>query len=101
LPYLGLILHAVARINSGKRIDLFTYAYETSLNPHVRFEALRCLYNYGVQGRTKLKDLENNATPVDKKFFDFFHNAITLQNIPLDEVQIYHQTIETYYSMAN
>ena len=95
------ILHAIARINSGRRIDLFTYAYETSLNPHVRFEALRCLYNYGVQGRAKLKDLENNATPVDKKFFDFFHNAITLQNIPLDEVQIYHQTIETYYSMAN
>lgn len=91
------IMHALARLRSGKYMNMFTYSYENSTNPHVRFEALRCLYNYGREGRLKLKELEKQAKEKDKKFFDFFHNPITLQKIPLDELQIYHQTIETSY----
>ena len=91
------IMHAIARLRSGKNMKLFTYSYENSSNPHVRFEALRCLYNYGREGRQKLKELELNAEEKDKKFFAFFHNPITLSKIPLDELQIYHQTIETSF----
>lgn len=91
------IMHAIARLRSGRNMKLFTYSYENSSNPHVRFEALRCLYNYGREGRQKLKELELKADEKDKKFFAFFHNPITLQKIPLDELQIYHQTIETSY----
>lgn len=91
------IMHAIARLRSGKNMKMFTYSYENSSNPHVRFEALRCLYNYGSEGRQKLKELEQNAEEKDKKFFAFFHNPITLQKIPLDELQIYHQTIETSF----
>jgi hypothetical protein len=45
----------------------------------------------------KLRELERNASEKDKKYFAFFHNPITLQKIPLDELQIYHQTIETSF----
>lgn len=91
------IMHAIARLRSGRNMKLFTYSYENSSNPHVRFEALRCLYNYGREGRQKLKELELKADEKDKKFFAFFHNPITLSKIPLDELQIYHQTIETSF----
>lgn len=91
------IMHAIARFYTGKHLDMFTYAYESSSNPHLRFEALRCLYNYGSKGKMKLRELERNASEKDKKYFAFFHNPITLQKIPLDELQIYHQTIETSF----
>ncbi|MCR4765092.1 MAG: hypothetical protein K5856_02825 [Bacteroidaceae bacterium] len=91
------IMHAIARLRSGKMSKAFVYSYENSRNPHVRFEALRCLYNYGREGRMELKELEKRANEKDKRFFAFFHNPITLQKIPLDELQIYHQTIETSF----
>ena len=92
------IMHAIARLKTGKQLNMFTYAYASSPNPHVRFEALRCLYNYGREGKSKLFQLEKEADENEKRFFAFFHNPITMQRIPLDEVQIYHQSVETYYS---
>ena len=92
------IMHAIARLNTGKQLKMFTYAYSSSANPHVRFEALRCLYNYGREGKAKLFELEKEANEQEKRFFAFFHNPITMRRIPLDEVQIYHQSVETYYS---
>lgn len=93
------IMHAIARLNTGRRLNMFTYAYSSSHNPHVRFEALRCLYNYGKEGKAKLFELEKEANDQDKRFFAFFRNPITMRKIPLDEVQIYHQSVETYYTM--
>ena len=91
------IMHALARLRSGKNLNIFIYSYQNSNNPHVRFEALRCLYNYGREGKMALKELEKKADEKEKMFFAFFHNPITLDKIPLDELQIYHQTIETSF----
>jgi len=91
------IMHAVARLKSGKKLESFVYAFQNSANPHVRFEALRCLYNYGIEGRNRFYELEEAAEEKDKKYFDFFNNPITLEKIPLDKVQIYHQSVETFY----
>ena len=91
------IMHALARLRSGKNMNIFVYSYQNSNNPHVRFEALRCLYNYGREGKMALRELEKKADEKEKMFFAFFHNPITLDKIPLDELQIYHQTIETSF----
>ena len=94
------IMHAVTRMASGKNLELLLDGYKTS-NPHVRFEALRCMHSYGEQGRALLKELEAEAPPTDKKFFSFFHNPITLARIPLDKEQAYHPSVETVYSLSD
>ena len=95
------IMHAVTRMASGKSLQLLIDGYENTTNPHVRFEALRCMYSYGEEGRTLLWKLEAEAAEEDKKFFTFFHNPITLARIPLDKEQAYHPSVETVYNMYN
>lgn len=92
------IMHAVTRMASGKNLDLLLDGYRTT-NPHVRFEALRCMHSYGDEGRALLKKLEAEASPKDQKFFSFFHNPITLARIPLDKEQAYHPSVETVYNL--
>ncbi len=93
------IMHAVTRMASGKNLELLLDGYSNTTNPHVRFEALRCMYSYGDEGRALLKKLEAEAPQNDKKFFSFFHNPITLARIPLDKEQAYHPSVETVYNM--
>ena len=95
------IMHAVTRMNSGKNLELLIDGYNNTTNPHVRFEALRCMWSYGTEGRIMLEDLERTAPEADKKFFAFFHNPITLERIPLDKEQAYHPSVETVYNMSN
>lgn len=92
------IMHAVTRMASGKNLELLLDGYRTT-NPHVRFEALRCMHSYGEEGRALLKKLESEAEPKDLKFFTFFHNPITLARIPLDKEQAYHPSVETVYNL--
>ena len=93
------IMHAVTRLASGKSLGLLLDGYENTTNPHVRFEALRCMWSYGEEGRALLDRLEREATGPDKKFFTFFHNPITLNKIPLDKEQAYHPSVETVYNL--
>ena len=92
------IMHAVTRMASGQSLDVLTEEYRESTNPHVRFEALRCLYNYGEQGRARFHELEGAATEKEQKFFTFFHNPITLGRIRLDKEQAYKPSVETIYN---
>lgn len=93
------IMHAVTRMASGKNLELLLDGYKNTTNPHVRFEALRCMHSYGEEGRALLQKLEEEAPVTDKKFFSFFHNPITLAQIPLDKEQAYHPSVETVYNM--
>lgn len=93
------IMHAVTRMASGRNLDLLLDGYNNTTNPHVRFEALRCMYSYGDEGRAMLKELESQASEADRKFFAFFHNPITLARIPLDREQAYHPSVETVYNL--
>lgn len=95
------IMHALTRIGSGKSLDALHDGYTNTTNPHVRFEALRCMYNYGEEGRRMFDELEQRATEKDRKFFTFFHNPITLDKIPLDKEQAYHPSVETVYNWSN
>ena len=89
------IMHALTRFATGKGIDALLEGYHNTTNPHVRFEALRCLYNYGEEGRALFRKLEQEATEADRRFFGFFNNPITLEKIRLDREQAYHPSVET------
>jgi len=92
------IMHALTRMATGKSLNVLVEEFQVSTNPHVRFEALRCLYNYGEAGREKFYELEAEATEREQKFFSFFHNPITLAKIRLDKEQAYHPSVETVYN---
>ena len=94
-------MHALVRMATGQSIGVLRDCYHSSSNPHVRFEALRCMYNYGSVGRAAFDELERKADEDNKRFFDFFHNPITLGRIPLDKEQAYHPSVETVYNWGN
>lgn len=96
------IMHALARMNTGRSLASLEDGYRYSTAPNVRFEALRCLYNYGPAGQAKLAELELSATTeADKALFSFFHNPITLPRMALSEDDIYTpQFGENIYSVA-
>ncbi|MBQ9176964.1 MAG: hypothetical protein IJ139_08880 [Bacteroidaceae bacterium] len=91
------ITHALTRMATGKSLQVLVDGYRNTGNPHVRFESLRCLYNYGKEGRATFERIEQTAPQSDRKFFDFFHNSITLYRIPLDKEQAYHPSVETVH----
>lgn len=92
------IMHALTRFATGKGIDALLEGYTNTTNPHVRFEALRCMYNYGDAGKALFYELEKTASDDDRRFFDFFNNPITLEKIRLDKEQAYHPSVETIYN---
>ncbi len=89
------ILHALTRFGTGHGLDAMLDGFRHSNNPHVRYEALRCLYNYGKEGRAAFEKLELGASEEDAKYFNFFHNPITLAKVRLDQEQAYHPSMET------
>jgi hypothetical protein len=89
------IMHALTRFGTGRGLDAMLDGFRHSNNPHVRYEALRCLYNYGDAGRAAFDKLELEATEEDSKYFSFFHNPITLAKVRLDREQAYHPSVET------
>lgn len=92
------IMHALTRFATGRALGALLEGFNNTTNPHVRFEALRCIYNYGDEGRAMFFELERNAKEGDKKFFDFFNNPITIEKIGLDKEQAYHPSVETVYN---
>jgi hypothetical protein len=92
------IMHALTRFATGKSLGALLEGYYNTTNPHVRFEAIRCIYNYGEEGRAKFNELKQNALETDLKLFDFFDNPITLEKIRLDKEQSYHPSVETVYN---
>ena len=95
------IMHALSRIDSGDSLDTFIDIYTHSGSQKVRFEALRCMYNYGEAGMAKFEELEAVASETDKKIFDFFHNPLTREQIKLADSVEYEQAYgDNLYSVA-
>ena len=92
------IMHALTRFATGKGLDALLEGYRNTTNPHVRFEALRCMYNYGEKGLAMFSALELEAQDNERKFFEFFKNPITRERIGLDKEQAYHPSVETVYN---
>ena len=92
------IMHAMTRLGTGKSMAALLEGFHNTTNPHVRFEAIRCIYNYGKAGRMMFHKLEKEAKEADKKYFAFFNNPITLEKIRLDKEQAYHPSVETVFN---
>ena len=83
------IMHALTRLKTGKSLNVLLDGYRNSGDQHVRYEALRCLYNYGQEGYIKFKELERTAPEEDKRIFEFFNNPITREETKLNKDDIY------------
>lgn len=82
------IMHALTRLNTGKSLNTLLDGYRNSGSPHVRFEALRCIYWYGDIGRAKFNELRAAALEQEKMFFDFFDNDLTAKELPLVDLDL-------------
>lgn len=83
------IMHALTRLKTGKSLNVIVDGYRNSGDQHVRYEALRCLYNYGREGYLKFKELERTAPEHDKRIFEFFNNPITREETKLSKDDTY------------
>lgn len=79
------IMHALARLNTGKSLNVLVDGYYNSGDQHVRYEALRCLNSYGPAGIAKFRELEKEASEEDKRIFDFFNNPVTRDETRLSQ----------------
>lgn len=84
-----VIMHALTRLRTGRSLDTLVNGYRDSGDQHVRYEALRCLYNYGPVGYAKFKELELSAPETDKNIFEFFSNPITRERTRLSKADVY------------
>lgn len=93
------IMHALTRLGTGHSLQTFIDGYRNSGDQKVRYEALRCLWNYGTEGRDKFHEFETAATGESRKLFAFFHNDITKEEIQLNHSARYRQRFgENIYS---
>ena len=94
------IMHALTRLNSGNSLSALLDVYVNTGAQYVKFEALRCIYAYGEEGRAKFHELQLNALPMDRKLFEFFTNDLTKRDIPLEKTAKYHSEYgENLYSV--
>lgn len=84
------IMHALTRLNTGKSLGSLLDGYKNSGNQHVKFEALRCIYWYGEEGRAKFEELKKTASDKEKMLFAFFDNELTRKELPLEKTAHYH-----------
>lgn len=83
------ILHALARMRTGRSLDQMVMIYRDSGDQHVRYEALRCMYNYGQEGYRKFKELEKTVSDYDRRIFEFFSNPLTRESTKLSKADTY------------
>ena len=84
-----VIMHALARLKTGKSLNILIDGYRNNGDQQVRYEALRCLFNYGQQGYMKFKELEAKAPDSEKRLFDFFTNPVTREATKLNVSTVY------------
>ncbi|MCH5229398.1 MAG: hypothetical protein J1F12_05320 [Muribaculaceae bacterium] len=84
------IMHALTRLNTGESLNTLLDGYKNSGSQHVKFEALRCIYWYGDEGRQKFLALKASATEKEKPLFEFFENPLTQKDLPLEKTARYH-----------
>lgn len=83
------IMHALSRLKTGKSLNILVDGYRNAGDQTVRYEALRCLYNYGREGYLKFKELEANAPEEDRRIFEFFNNPLTREETKLNKDDVY------------
>ena len=83
------IMHALTRLNTGKSLEVLTDGFRNNSDQLVKYEALRCLYSYGPEGRKRFRELELAASKSDKRLFEFFSNPLTMEETRLNKEELY------------
>lgn len=83
------IMHALTRMGTGKSLHVLYDGYRNSGDPHVRHEALKCLYAYGPEGRAKFHELESKAPESDKMLFELFKHSLTKKETVINDDDSY------------
>lgn len=83
------IMHALARMATGKSMGVFVDGYRNSGDPRVKYESLRCLYTYGQEGRRKFNELKDAASEKEKVLFELFSNPLTRKEALLNDENSY------------
>lgn len=91
------LMQALARLKTGHAIDVLAEGFTNTVNPELRLEALRCLYNYGEEGHKRFIQLEERRTEKDKAYFEFFHKDITQKQVHLAKNLNYTPSQSTVY----
>lgn len=91
------LMQALARLKTGQALNVLAEGFTNTVNPELRLEALRCLYNYGEEGRKRFIQLENRQTVKDKAYFEFFHKEITQKYVRLEDNLNYMPSQSTVY----
>lgn len=95
------IMHALARMKTGKSLQVLVDGYKNNGSEYVKYEALRCLFNYGKPGYLKFKELESVAQESEKQIFEFFNNPLTREETKLSQDDIYESRgAENLYSVV-
>ena len=94
------IMHALTRLGTGKSLGILVDGYKNSGDQYVKYESLRCLYNYGAVGLAKFKELALQAKPEEKRLFEFFNNPITRRETKLSREDIYEEQGESLFSVV-
>lgn len=95
------IMHALTRLKTGKSLEVFVDGYRNSGDQHVRYEALRCLFNYGRPGYERFKQLERIAPEGDRRIFEYFANPLTRDETRLNKDSKYESVgEENIYSVV-
>ena len=83
------IYHALTRLNTGKSLDILVDGYRNNSDQLVKYEALKCLYNYGEAGRARFIELERSAPEEDRHLFEFFNNPLTKDDTKLNKTEYF------------
>lgn len=75
------VLKALLAIGSGKQTEFFKQAYESSSSRLTRETALRCLYNYGNDGRRLFEIMRQNATAEERMLIDQVDSFVLLEEL--------------------
>ena len=96
------IMHALTRLKTGNSLDVMLAAYKDSGDEYVRYEALRCIFNYGPAGYAKFQELKMAASENEKNLFEFFSHPLTRESTKLSKDDIYESIggEETLYSVG-
>mgnify|MGYP006988848578 CR=1 FL=1 len=93
-------MQALTRMDTGHSLAVMTKIYQNAANDVICYEALRCLYNYGVAGKEEFKRLKESAKGTDKEvLFKPFEKVFMESFLTIGKTLDYQPTETTVYNV--
>lgn len=93
-------MQALTRMDTGRSVDALAGVFQSAVSSVISYEALRCLYNYGKEGRAKFGELKAAAADTAKAvLFAPFEKASMAAFIAMDKTLDYAPAETTVYNV--